>query len=47
VHDPVLMLDILRCVDIARCQPPLGEGEVTQVMRSIWIKHFEAKRHAG
>ena len=20
---------------------------VTQIMRSIWIKHFEAKRHAG
>jgi hypothetical protein len=47
VHDPVLMLDILRCIDIARCQPPLGEREVTQIMRSIWIKHFEAKRHAG
>jgi hypothetical protein len=47
VHDPVLMLDILRCVDLARCQPPLGDREVTQTMRSIWIKHFEAKRHVG
>jgi hypothetical protein len=47
VHDPVLMLDVLRCVDLARCRPPLGEREVTQTMRSIWIKHFEAKRHAG
>jgi Bifunctional DNA primase/polymerase, N-terminal/Primase C terminal 1 (PriCT-1) len=47
VHDPVLMLDLLRCVDTARCQPPLGEREVTQVMRSIWIKHFEAKRRDG
>jgi hypothetical protein len=47
VHDPVLMLDILCCIDIARCQPPLGEREVTQIMRSIWIKHFEAKRHVG
>ena len=45
-HDPVLMLDILCCVDRARCQPPLGEREVTQTMRSIWAKHFEAKRHA-
>jgi hypothetical protein len=47
LHDPVLMLDILCCVDVARCQPPLGELEVTQIMRSIWIKHFGARRHAG
>jgi hypothetical protein len=47
VHDPVLMFDLLCCVDIARCRPPLGGHEVRALMTSIWTKHFEAKRRAG
>jgi hypothetical protein len=46
VHDPVLMQDLLECLDQARCKPPLGQREVRGIMVSIWEKHFEAKRNA-
>jgi hypothetical protein len=44
LHDLVLLLDVMRCVNLARCEEPLSEDEVHGIVASVARSHLKRLR---
>jgi hypothetical protein len=40
--DVILVYDLLTCVNIARCAPPLPDDEIKTIVQSVMTKHLQA-----
>jgi hypothetical protein len=47
LHDPVLLISTMFCINVARCDPPLAEGDIETIVLSVMRGHFRKISHAG
>jgi hypothetical protein len=47
LHDPVLLISTMYCINVARCDPPLPEGDIETIVLSVMRGHFRKISHAG
>ena len=45
-HDPVLLISTMYCINIARCNPPLAEGDIETIVLSVMRGHFKRLENA-
>ena len=44
VNDAFLLFDVMMCINLARCEPPLSAGEIETIVVSVTRKHLEGIR---
>jgi hypothetical protein len=45
--DPAVVLELARCVNDARCRPPLEDNEILRIMKSIGERELARRRRDG
>jgi hypothetical protein len=40
LHDPVLLISTMYCINVARCGPPLAESDIETIVLSVMRGHF-------
>jgi hypothetical protein len=46
LHDPVLLISTMYCINVARCNPPLAEGDIETIVLSVMRGHFKRLENA-